>query len=92
MPAISPLPPASAMNSVSPVTGCRNWRSTISALARSERIARVRSARIAPVRGTSTIITTTMPSASSPPKIATGRSIAGGPKPALIITTSSLSV
>ena len=46
------------MNSVSPVTGCRNCRSTISALARSERIARVRSARIAPVRGTSTVSTT----------------------------------
>ncbi len=91
-PAISPLRLVSVMKSVSPSIGCRNCRSTISALARSERIALVRSARMAPDFGTSTIITSAVASAISVPNIATGRSSATGPRPAPIITISSLSL
>ncbi len=55
-------------------------------------MARVRSARIAPDCGTSTISTSAISTAMSVPKRATGRSMASGPRPAPIITMSSLSV
>ena len=93
IPAISPLRLVSVMKSVSPSTGCRNCRSTISALARSERIAWVRSARIAPERGTSTIITSAIGDADQRAEHRhRPQHRRPAPRPAPIITMSSLSV